>query len=239
MKLTIAEVDDNNEIIHQHSERIYLADETGWGAEKKSKQVVGRKGGSHVYVRKPSDESHKTLMLAVCGNGDVLKPLIILQKSFPMLDEEEADSLPSNALFSKTENGSMEKVLFVDWLKHSVVPHKLNVNPDGTSLLIIDNHGSRFSTEAIDLCMENKIEVICYPGHLTHILQGPDVVLNKPLKTNVDAMIQNNMLLTGSCMINRLNFINIIENAMREICTKEMVLKAFSIQPKLIWNNFL
>ena len=81
------------------------------------------------------------------------------------------------------------------------------MNLDGASLLIIETHGSRFSTEAIDLCMENKIEVLCYPGHLTHILQGPDVVLNKPLKTNVDAMIQNNMLLTGSCMINRLNFI--------------------------------
>ena len=50
IKTGIAEVDDNNEIIHQHSERIYLADETGWGAEKKSKRVVGRKGASHAYV---------------------------------------------------------------------------------------------------------------------------------------------------------------------------------------------
>ena len=113
-------------------------------------------------------------------------------------------------------------------MKHSVIPHKMTVNPDGKSLLIIDNHGSRFSTEAIDLCIANKIEVLCYPGHLTHILQGPDVVLNKPLKTNVDSMIQNNMLLTGNCMINRLNFINIIDNAMRETCSKELVLKAFS-----------
>ena len=105
----IAEVDENNEIVKQHGERIYLADETGWGAEKKSKRIVGRKGASHAFVRKPSGENHKTLMLGVCGNGDVLKPLIILQKSFPMLDEEEADLLPPETLFSKTENRSMEK----------------------------------------------------------------------------------------------------------------------------------
>ena len=110
----IAEVDDNNEIVKEYGERIYLADETGWGAEKKSKKVVGRKGAKHAYVRKPSDESHKTLMLGVCGNGEVLKPLTILQKSFPMLDEDEADLLSPETPFSKTENGSMEKGLFVD-----------------------------------------------------------------------------------------------------------------------------
>ena len=41
-------------------------------------------------------------------------------------------------------------------------------------------------------------------------------------------MIQKNMLLTGNRTINRLNFINIIDNAMRETCTKEFVLKSFS-----------
>ena len=116
-----------------------MADETGWGAEKKSRKVDCREGATHAHVRKPSDESHKTL-LAVCGNGDVLKSLIILEKSFPMLDNEEAEFLPEETLFSKTENSLMEKELFVEWLKHSVVPHKMKVNPDGKSLLILDNH---------------------------------------------------------------------------------------------------
>ena len=144
--------------------------------------------------------------------------------------------LPEETLFSKTENGSMEKELFVEWLKHSVVPHKMKVNPDGKSLLILDNHGSRFSTEAIDLCIANRIEILCYPGHLSHILQGPDVVLNKPLKTNVESMIQNNMLLAGNSLITHLEFINIIDNAIRETCTKELVLKAFSATGVLPFN---
>ena len=54
-------------------ERIYLAGETGWGVNTKTKKVIGRKGAKHIYNRKTSDESHKTLMLGICGNGEVGK----------------------------------------------------------------------------------------------------------------------------------------------------------------------
>ena len=187
-----------NGVSNIKEERVYLADETGWGVMSKKRKVVGRKGSSHVYTRKTNDESHKTLMLGVCGNGDVLSPLIILEKSFPLLGEEEAELLPSDVMLSKTENGSMEKELFADWLRKVVVPHKKKVNPDGSSLLILDNHGSRFSIEAIDLCIDNNIEILCYPGHLTHVLQGPDVVLNKPISTIVDDMIHSNIFISGN-----------------------------------------
>ena len=102
-------------------------------------------------------------------------------------------------MLSKTEKGSMEQNLFYEWIKRAVIPHKQTVNPDGKSLLIVDNHGSRFSTKSIDLCTGNNIEMLSYPGHLTHILQGPDVVLNKPVSTTVNAMVHNNTLISGNC----------------------------------------
>ena len=68
------------ESIKQHC--IYLANETGWGVELRSRTVFARKGEKHIYKRKTNDESHKTLMLGVCGNGDFLKPLIILENHF-------------------------------------------------------------------------------------------------------------------------------------------------------------
>ena len=81
-----------------------------------------------MYHRKPSDESHKTLMLGICGNGQVLKPLIILEKSFPLIGEGEGENIPDGILLSKTDKGSMEKPLFVEWLEHSVIPHKKEFN---------------------------------------------------------------------------------------------------------------
>ena len=167
-------------------------------------------------------------MLGICGNGDVIKSLIILEKSFLLLGEDETDNIPKNILLSKTENGSMEKLLFTDWIKQSVIPHKQVHNPEGTSLLILDNHGSRFCIEAIEFCKENKIEILCYAGHLTHVLQGPDVVLNKPVSTIVDNMIHNNIFITGNSDLTRIAFMASIDHAVKEVCTKEMVKKAFS-----------
>ena len=74
----------------------------------------------------------------------------------------------------------MKKPFFVQWLEHSVISHKES-NLDEVNYINLDNHGSRFSTDTVDLCIENNLEMLCYPGHLTHILQGPEVVLNKPL----------------------------------------------------------
>ena len=109
-------VDDYGEPIQDSmkTDRIYIADETGWGVNKKTKKVIGRKGAAHIHTRKLNDESHKTLMLGLCGNGDVLKPLIILEKSFPLIGEGESEIIPDDILLSKTENGSMDMDLYVE-----------------------------------------------------------------------------------------------------------------------------
>ena len=83
VKQGMAELGDDGNLVNEQSERLYLADETGWGSEKKSRKVIGRKSAPHAYVKKSSDESHKTLILSICDNGDDLKPLIILKKTFP------------------------------------------------------------------------------------------------------------------------------------------------------------
>ena len=126
-------------------DRLYLADETGWGVSNGKTKVVAKKGCKQVFHRKPSDESHKTLMLTICGNGDVLKPLVILEKSLPLMGKGEVKQIPDGVLLSKTDKGSMEKYLFVEWLESCVTPHKMEKNPDDNSFIIIDNHGSRFS----------------------------------------------------------------------------------------------
>ena len=232
------ELDDDGNVIAESMkrDRVYLADETGWGVQTKGKKVIAKKGANHVYHRKSNDESHKTLMLGICGNGVVLKLLVILENSFPLLAEGEGEHIPDDILLSKTDKGSMEKELFVEWIENAVITHKRKVNPDGISYLILDNHGSRFSTKAIDLCIENHIEVLCYPGHLTHILQGPDVVLNKPISTRVDKMIHNNPIISGNSNLSRIAFIAIIIEAVKTVCTKEKVLMAFSATGVIPFN---
>ena len=118
-------------------EREYLAYKTGWGVQSNCKQIIGCNGAKHVYLRKANDESYKILMLGICGNGEVIKPLIILEKSFPLVREGGSDHIPQEILLCKTEKGSMEKGIFCQWLENSVIPHKQLVNPNDFSLLII------------------------------------------------------------------------------------------------------
>ena len=114
------------ESIKQHC--VYLADETGWVLSLGAGLSL-REKGRNISTREKQDESHKTLMLGVCGNGDFLKPLIILEKSFPLVGEGDVDHLPENILLSKTQKGSMEQNLL--WILRVVIPHKQTVNPDG------------------------------------------------------------------------------------------------------------
>ena len=131
----------------------------------------------------------------------------------------------------------MEKDVFCQWLENSVIPHKQLVNPNDFSQLILDDHGSWFSVEAIELCKENKIEMLCYPGHLTHILQGPDVVLNKPISSVVDKMIHNKPIVSGKSDISRIAFMKMIVHAVKTVCTKENVLKTFSATRVISFNS--
>ena len=100
----------------------------------------------------------------------------------------------------------------------------------------MDNHSSRFSTSAIDLCILNNIEVLCYPGHLTHILQGPDVVLNKPISSRVENWIENNTRVSGNSDMSRISFIAVVNEAVRDVCSKENVLRAYSATGLIPFN---
>ena len=76
--------------------------------------------------------------------------------------------------------------------------------------------------------MENKIKMLYYPSHLIHILLDPDVVFNKPISSIVDKMIDRKPIISCNSDISRIVFMAIIDHAVKTVCTKENVLKAFS-----------
>ena len=167
-------------------------------------------------------------MLSICGNGEVIKPLIIFEKSFPLVGDGKSVHIPQWILHCKTNKGPIEKDVFSQWFESSVISHKKLVNPNDFSWLILDNHGSRFSVDANEICAENKIKMLCYPIQLTHILQDPGIVLNKTISSIVDKMIHNKPVISGNSDASRIAFMAIIDHALKTICTNENVLKVFS-----------
>jgi len=51
-----------------------------------------------------------------------------------------------------------------------------------TRVLIMDGHSSHYSTDLLEFCQQNNIEVYGYPPHCTHALQGLDVVCFAKMK---------------------------------------------------------
>lgn len=49
-------------------------------------------------------------------------------------------------------------------------------------LLIVDGHSSHYTMSFLEYAHNNKIIVLCYPSHSTHIYQGLDVVIFSALK---------------------------------------------------------
>ena len=69
--------------------------------------------------------------------------------------------------------------------------------------------------------------MLSYISHLTHILQSPDVVLNKPTLLIVDKKVHNKPIISGNNNISRTAFMAITDHTVKTVCTKENVLKAF------------
>jgi DDE superfamily endonuclease len=51
-----------------------------------------------------------------------------------------------------------------------------------TRVLLMDGHSSHYTADLLEYCLENNIEVIGYPPHCTHALQGLDVVCFAKMK---------------------------------------------------------
>lgn len=49
-------------------------------------------------------------------------------------------------------------------------------------LLILDGHNSHYTLAFLEYADANNITIICYPSHMTHVLQGLDVVAFSVLK---------------------------------------------------------
>ena len=57
------------------------------------------------------------------------------------------------------------------------------VTADDRVLLIMDGHMSHTALEVICEAVENGVDLLYYPGKLTHLLAGPDLSFSGPFKS--------------------------------------------------------
>ena len=69
----------------------------------------------------------------------------------------------------------MQTDTFLDWLKHFA--NTVKPSPEEKHILILDEHSSHKSIEAVDFAREHGIIMITLRPHTTHRLQPLDVTI--------------------------------------------------------------
>ena len=78
------------------------------------------------------------------------------------------------------ESGWMQQADFVKFMEHFIKHSHSSKN--SPTLLVLDNHGSHLSVEAIDMAVENGVTMLSFPPHCSHHLQPLDVSVYGPVK---------------------------------------------------------
>lgn len=159
---------------------IWNMDETGFSTvPSKMGKIISIKGLKRVgQITSAERGSMITLAFAVNASGNSLPPFYIFpqKKMSPMYLTHAANETVGYA----NGSGWMVQPDFVKWMNHFIrYSHSSKVNP---TLLLLDNHSSHMSVEAIDLALENGVHMLTFPPHCSHKLQPLDVSVFVPVK---------------------------------------------------------
>ncbi|EJD48855.1 hypothetical protein AURDEDRAFT_162311 [Auricularia subglabra TFB-10046 SS5] len=98
---------------------------------------------------------------------------------------------PLEAHVGMSEKGYSNNVIGLAWLKRFHADTLASAPNGEKRVLAVDGHGSHCTAEAIEFAREHNIEIIAYPPHTTHALQGLDMVLFSSFKrTYTKAVLQ-------------------------------------------------
>jgi hypothetical protein len=124
---------------------------------------------------------------------------------------------------STSENGWTDNELGQAYFEDHFNRHTKDITRGQYRILIVDGHDSHLTTKAIKYCIDNKIILLCFPPHATHMLQPLDVGCFGPLAQVYKGMISSAYTFGGSYNIDKCGFLEIWH------CAREMALNPKNI----------
>ncbi|PPR07729.1 hypothetical protein CVT26_003722 [Gymnopilus dilepis] len=132
---------------------------------------------------------------------------------------------PLNASLGHSKKGYTDGEIGVEWIKD--FDEKTKAKAKGKRrLLLVDGHNSHYTRAFLEHARKNRIRVLCYPSHSTHLYQGLDVVIFGPLKRAWSKFRDEFERKTGRA-IGKTHFLAVYAQAHLEALTKENIEAAF------------
>lgn len=159
---------------------VYNMDETGVPTTVPGRKILAGKGSRQVGIVTSAEKGQTTTAVCCCNAAGVFIPpqLIFARKR---MNESLKRGAPPGTIFATSDSGWATKDTFVEWLRHFIKVTGATVK--NRVLLIVDNHTSHVSIEALTLCEESGVDILTLPPHTSHRLQPLDVAVFGPLKT--------------------------------------------------------
>lgn len=174
------------------ADQVWNLDETGITTVARPIKVVSTKGKKQVgQIASAERGSLVTFVGIVNGIGGMVPPIFV----FPRIrnpSEYLTEGSPMGSIALGNRSGWMTAELFPKVLKH-IVNH-IRCSADNKILLLVDNHESHISVEAIRYCKSNGIVLLSFPPHTTHRLQPLDVGVYAPFKARLAIAFNDWML---------------------------------------------
>lgn len=159
---------------------IYNMDESGLTTVQRPNRVVARKGFKQIGALTSAERgSLVTIAVAVSAAGNTVPPLFV----FPRVNYKEhfVRDGPVGCVGACNPSGWMNEDIFVAFLKHFV--KHVKSTKESPVLLLLDNHETHLSIEALDYAKNHGVVMLSFPPHCSHKLQPLDRSVFGPLKT--------------------------------------------------------
>lgn len=172
---------------------VFNADETGFTSDPSRLRAIGEKGKALNRVSGGSGRESTTVLACESARGDFLPPLIVHKGIAVQPRWISSESYPGT-IYAATNNGWMKESTFYDWFLKMFIPTvneiRQNNHLEGrTAVLFYDGHSSHISIRIIEQALENKIELLKFPSHLTDRIQPLDKCVFGPVKTAWDKIL--------------------------------------------------
>lgn len=168
--------------------RVYNLDETSTTTVQKPQKVLAPKGIRCLSKVTSGEKGTLTTTCAIiCASGQSLPPVVIFpRKNFK---NYMIKGTPPGTLGLATPSGWMNTELFPEVIKHFIKHSTSSI--ENPSLLILDNHESHLSIEALELAKSNGVTILTIPPHSSHKTQPLDVGIFKPFKDFYNASMDS------------------------------------------------
>lgn len=205
--------------------RIYNMDESGLSTvPNKLRKVIGEKGHNASKIVSAERGITVTVVCCMSAAGNFVPPTLIYPRK--RHNEVLLHGAPPGSIQMCSDSGFINSDLYLDWLKHFQLSVKSSL--EDPVLLILDNHSSHISLQAVQYCREHAIHVASLPPHSSHKTQPLDVCFYGPLKIHYAAAAENWMATHPGRAISQYQVAELLNSAYSRTASVGVAAKAFS-----------